>query len=336
MKKPLLIVCGEFSAQVYAEKIIEKLKQTDIFLVSFLPSQKVEKSRNFLIGELAEIGFTNLTTRFLKGFQFQREILELVKTNKIQTALLVDLPSFNLPLAKELKKLGLKVNYFVSPKFWAWNFSRVKELKLSTDVVFSIFPFEAELLQKNGVKSFYCGNVSRFLVSQIEAKQKTNELLLLAGSRQKEVENFFVNFDFAKTECVCSCLEFLVYPKNVQKSCKNSLELLAESKKAIATSGTVTLEAALSGVPTVVVYKLDFWAYFLAKRFIKVPFVSLPSIILGRKVFPELLQENFCTRNILVELKQLEKMDFTATKEELEKILGFQNPFEFVVENLVF
>lgn len=338
--KPLLIVIGDYSAHIYAEKIISLLHgKVKIFLVSPFKSEIIQ-TKIFLKG-LSEIGFGNLPSRFSKALGYKKQILSLIKKEKIEDVLLIDFPGFNLPLAKILKKDNAKVFYFISPKFWVWNYKRVEELRSFTDCVFSIFPFENELLKKEGVKSFYCGNVSKSLIGNLESNEKNIDLLILSGSRESEVKGFFERFEISKIpeniNFQISALDHLTkfYPKVENLNFDNSLELLAKSKSAIITSGTATLESALLGIPQVVVYNPNWLAYQIGKKFLKIPFASLPNILLKKEVLPELLSKDFTTENVLRELEKSCESGSVQIKNELAKILGNQNPFEFVAREIL-
>ncbi len=336
----LLIVVGEYSSHIYAEKIIELIShKVTIFLASPFESQII-KTKIFIEG-LSEIGFGNLPKRISTALGYKKQILELVKNEKIESVLLIDFPGFNLPLAKSLKKLNCKIFYFIAPKFWIWNYKRVEQLRKFTDCVFSIFPFENELLQKENVKSIYCGNVSKNLVEKIGQKEKDIDLLILAGSRKSEVKSFFQKLDISKipndVNFQISALEHLkeFYPKTENLNFGNSLELLARSKKAIVTSGTATLETALLGIPQIVVYDPNWLTFQIGKKILKIPFAALPNILLERKVVPELLSEEFSTEKTLKALKEVELRNSTLIKEELEKLFGNLNPFEIVAKEIL-
>ncbi|KAA3597923.1 MAG: hypothetical protein DWQ06_12550 [Calditrichaeota bacterium] len=338
--KSLLIVAGEYSSHVYAEKIIELIGyKINIFYVSPFLSEQVQTK--ILLNGLSEIGFGNLPNRIAKALNFKKQILELVRTERIENALLIDFPGFNLPLAKSLKKNNSKVFYFIAPKFWIWNYKRVEQLKNFTDCVFSIFPFENEILKKENVKSLYCGNVSKILVEDFKTKPKDIDLLILAGSREAEVKNFFNKFDITKilksVKFQISALEHLkeFYPNTENLNFGNSLELLARSKKAIVTSGTATLETALLGIPQVVVYDPNWLTFQIGKNILKIPFVALPNILLKKKVVPELLSEDFSTENVLKSLEEINLSNSILVKDELADLLGNQNPFKIVANELL-
>lgn len=336
----ILIVVGEYSSQIYAEKIINLISDKfNVFLVSPFESQIVKT--NILVKGLSEIGFGNLLKRFFLALSYKDQILELVQNKKIESVLLIDFPGFNLPLAKSLKKLNAKVFYFIAPKFWIWNYKRVEQLRKFTDCVFSIFPFENELLQKENVKSIYCGNVSRVLVKNLKQEAKDIDLLILAGSRVSEVKSFFKKFDISKIPKTInyqiSALEHLreFYPKNVRLNFENSLVLLSRSKKAIVTSGTATLETALLAIPQVVVYNPNWLAFQISKKFFKISFAALPNILLKRKVVTELLSNDFSTAKTLKVLEETEKCNSILIGNELENLLGNQNSFEVVARELL-
>jgi lipid-A-disaccharide synthase len=245
----------------------------------------------------------------LKG---KKAIVSFLENEKPDVVLLIDFPGFNLEVAKETKKRGIKVFYFIPPKVWAWGKRRIKKLKSYCNRIFVVFPFEEEFFGKFGLKVTYVGNP---LVDIVKPNRKRGEFLedfnlkepfyaLLPGSRPSEIryllptlkefaEKFGGNWVIPVANTV---REFF---KNFRSE---NVKLVPEEERynvmhyaeaGVIASGTASLEAAISELPHIVVYKVNRLTYEIAKRVVKIPFVSLPNLIAGEEVVPELLQERF-------------------------------------------
>ncbi len=253
-----------------------------------------------------------------------RTVMSNFKTCRKQIAahnpdvvILIDYPGFNLRVARFARSLGIKVFYYISPKFWAWRESRVKKVKKYVDRMYIIFPFEVDFYRKHGYDAHYIGNP---LIDQIEDSKKeirdkkTTKLslglderpviALLAGSRLQEVkyvlpEMLSVTGSFPDYQFVVAALGHL--PETLYTDIIGRLpvkiivgktyEVLSVAEAALVTSGTATLEAALFDVPQVVCYKTSALTYRLAMIFLKVRFISLVNLIMDKEIVKELVQK---------------------------------------------
>jgi lipid-A-disaccharide synthase len=245
--------------------------------------------------------------------------------------ILIDYPGFNLRIAKFVKSLGIKVFYYISPKIWAWNESRIKSIKSDVDRMFIIFPFEVDFYRKHGVEVKYLGNP---LVDEIERKKtgliNREELkkslgidnrpviALLAGSRTNEIKHnlpemlkvirYFPDYQFvlAGVLNIPDELYFKITANSRVNLIKGkTYEILSVAEASLVTSGTATLETALIGVPQVVCFKGDNISMLIARIVIKVKFISLVNLILNRESIRELIQFALNERNLLDELKYI-------------------------------
>lgn len=233
-----------------------------------------------------------------------------------RTALLVDAPEVNLPLARILTGAGCKVVFYVGPQVWAWRRGRLDLLRERTDVVALVLPFEKTIYDRAGVRAVYVGHpiLDRPLAM---APRRAREALgqpegvplvaLLPGSRPKEVARHWPGMldgarqlteqgirTVAAPTPACRTEAFLESARRAGVSCAptplTAGDVLAAADAAVVASGTATLEAAVAGVPMGVVYRTDPVSYGVGRYLLRLPFVALPNWILGEPVVPELLQ----------------------------------------------
>lgn len=242
--------------------------------------------------------------------------------------ILIDYPGFNLRIARYASLLGLKVFYYISPKFWASRERRVRSVKKWVDRMYIIFPFEKEFYLKHDMEACYLGNPLIDNIEGFRADLHNREAIidslgldnrpviaLLAGSRLQEVKAILpimagVAGGFPDYQFVVAAMDHLpveLYNKAVQgKPVKiipgRTYELLSIAEAALVTSGTATLEAALFDVPQAVCYRTSAFTYHLAMLFLKVRFISLVNLIMDREVIRELVQDDLTHSNLHREL----------------------------------
>lgn len=267
--------------------------------------------------------------------------------------ILIDYPGFNLRVAAHAKKSGLKVFYYISPKFWAWNERRVKHIRNYVDRLYIIFPFETEFFNRHGIKSYFLGNP---LIDQVESwRQRAGDqgvlrtslglderpvIALLSGSRMQEVSKILPRMvsvsgslpDYQFVVAGMNHLPAAMYDRiigelPVKVVFNRTYDLLAVAEAALVTSGTATLEAALFDVPQVVCYTTSPFTYHIAKRFVKVRFLSLVNLIMDRKVVHELIQGDLNQMNLHRQLQSIIKSGFKheiikSDYRQLRRILG--------------
>ena len=269
----------------------------------------------------------NLRT-ILKNIKFCKEDILQYKPTAI---ILIDYPGFNLRIAKWAKQQGIKVIYYISPQVWAWKENRVKLIKECVDKMLVILPFEKEFYKKWNYEVEYVGHplvevVDEFLlssnknpVSGIKYQLPENTIALLPGSRQQEilkklpimleVAKHFPDYQFVVAKAPGLDESFyasLLAPyKNVSSVVNKTYELLVQSKAALVTSGTATLETALFAVPEVICYKGSAFSYQIAKRLIKIKFIGLVNLIMDKEVVKELIQDELTVENLKRELNLL-------------------------------
>lgn len=324
------IIAGEASGDLHGSNLIAELKKLDdSATIRCWGGDKMQEAGGALVKhyrDLAFMGFAevlmNLPT-ILRNLKFCKEdILQF----KPDTLILIDYPGFNLRIAKWAKDQGLTVIFYISPQVWAWKENRVKQMKKNIDKMVVIIPFE-----KNYFKEKWDWDVEYVghpLVEEIE-RRRTQDIkhrisdksiiALLPGSRKQEiakklpvmleVSTFFPDYQFIVAEA--PSVEDSFYKKFTQSfpnvsSVKNkTYDLLMQAKAALVTSGTATLETALFGVPEVVCYKGSSLSYQIAKRVIRVKYISLVNLIMDRLVVNEFIQNDLTVDNLRHELQEL-------------------------------
>ncbi len=302
----ILFVAGEVSgdknASYLIRKLLEKGKNLEIYAFG---GEEMKKSGAELVKNITEkavLGFTEVlsSVRYFKNLM--KEIFYFAKDNKIEKAILVDFPGFNLNLARFLKKIGIEVYDFIPPQVWAWGSWRIRELRKNFDAVLSTFPFEAEFLRKRKVNAYFVGNPIAEKIKWEEKKE--NSIIFLPGSRKREIRRHLDNMikirdyiekDFKDYKFYISILhperEFIEKVRDKFFVIEGNIaEYIEKAKYAVTVSGTASLECALAGTPMVVIYKVSEITYYLAKILMKVPYVSLANIIRNKKIIPEFIQ----------------------------------------------
>lgn len=322
--KRIFIISGEASGDLHAANLIHEMNllQNNLIFVGWGGDRM--KSEGVLIkkhiSELAFMGFKevflNLRT-ILRNFKLcKSQILEF----KPDFLILVDYPGFNLRIAKWAKNEGIPVAYYISPQIWAWKQSRIFQIKKYVKKMYTILPFEPDFYQKFDVEVEYCGHplldeINRFnQLNDNKLKSEKPILAILPGSRKQEIERKLPIMieaakHFTQFETVVACAPnlplsyYLKYASADIRFIENeTYKLLNSAEIAIVTSGTATLETALFRVPQVVCYKSSPLSYFIARMLVKVKFISLVNLILGRAVVSELIQKECKCDKIISEM----------------------------------
>ena len=321
------ISVGEPSGDLHASELMDAIRRADpearfTFLGGDLMASVAGHEPVVHYRRMAFMGFSEVL-RNLKVIRVNfRTAIAALRASRPNAFIAVDYPSFNLKLAKEARSLGIPVFYYISPKVWAWKAWRVKQLRRYVDRVLSILPFEVDYFSDKGVTVSYVGNPSQEEVDRKLAAAGSREdfcrqhaldpsrpiLALVPGSRRGEIRNNLPIMDavaarHADFQAVIAAApaisaEFYSTYSHLPRVEADTFRLMHFADAALVTSGTATLECALAGTPQVVCYRANGsrLSYNIMKRLIKVPFVSLPNLIAGREVIPEMLV-HLCTVN---------------------------------------
>ena len=343
--KKIFISCGEMSGDLHASYIVEEMrkknKNTEFFGVVGDKSIKAGVKAINHIKNNDIMGFVEALKKYRYFTKKAGEYLEFIRKNGIETVIFVDFGGFNLKFFELLKKKiqekklqDLKMIYYIPPKVWAWGKKRIEKLKKFDDVIV-IFPFEKEYydngLKKDGSKGLKVEYFGNPFVDKYEFSDKLGEkILLLPGSRRQEIEKFLpVIIEVIKNERVknekflmkLASKEHLKYIESFEKEHKINIskipnleitfdeikKIRKDCKFAIATSGTVTFEISLMGLPVIVVYKTSRINAFIARNIVKIKYITLTNLNANKEIFKELLQEDFSVEKLLEEMEIMEK-----------------------------
>ena len=316
----ILVLAGEPSGDMHASSLVNAMKTSmnNLEFSGIAGNNMIESGVEALyhIKDMAFLGFVEVIKHLPFILKVEKAIIEHVKLNEIKLAILIDYPGFNLRIAKKLNKMGVKVVYYISPQIWAWHQSRIKKIKKCVDKMLVVFPFEKKFYEDGSVPVEYVGHP---LVERIENyifKPKDDFLtefniskeilLILPGSRKDEIEKHLPELikaaDIVSNKnnlqtVVASADNFdeeylrkFINSSRVKIIKGNTYNLLKHSKFGIIKSGTSTLEAAIMGLPFVVVYSTNRLTYELGKRLVKIDNIAMPNIIAGKTIVYEFIQ----------------------------------------------
>ena len=288
--------------------------------------------------DLAVVGITEIFSHLPKILGLYKKLIRSADDRRPDVAVVIDSPAFNWRVARQMRKRGVPVVYYVCPQFWAWRQGRVKLLRKYVDKALVIFPFEEKFYRDRGVDAIFVGHpladlsppdMSReqFAIRYGLKPQKT-WIALLPGSRRKEfrlnlpaileaVRQLGADFQFVLP--VASTLDEQWVHRRVFSSghssrnrltpfialTKDARASLYYSRAAIVASGTATVEAAIMGTPFVMVYRVSPLTYALGKPRVKVAHYAMVNLIAGEEIVPELVQSKFTAENIMSELGKI-------------------------------
>lgn len=331
----IMISVGEASGDLHGASVASALKtiqpDVEIFGMGGQAMQAAGVKIVYDIADLGVIGFVEVIKNLPRLFKLRDDLAELMEKERPDALVIIDYPDFNMRLAKIAKQKGIPVISYISPTVWAWRRGRAKEVAEIVEKVAAIFPFEADVYQEAGANVTFVGHPLLDIVKTTMLKEEAYQyfganpkqpiVLLLPGSRQQEILKLLPDMLAAGekiAEQVQGAQFFLPVASTISREMlhniiaeykipvvlteKNTYDLMNIADVAIAASGTVTLEAALLKLPTVIIYRVATLTYLLGKLLIKIPYISLPNIIAGRKVVPELLQHAVTAENIAHEV----------------------------------
>ncbi len=333
--KKLFVITGEYSGDIHASKVVTALrsKYSDL-VVEGIGGENLKAAGVKLFSDQKKMGAVGLSPKIvIDHFTLGKRVVDYItKEFKPDLVLLIDYGVFNLNVSKFLRKAGIKVFYYIPPQVWASRKWRINTIKKNVDEVLCIFPFEKEMYESYGIKTHYCGHP---LVSQLPAKADKKEFFerhgfdlnkklvsVFPGSRVFELKQLMgVFIKTAKNLqqkhpdlqfCISHApnLPDDVYNKYLKdtdfKVIKGENQaLLSVSDALILASGTVALEAALYQTPMIIAYRGPWLFYFIYLLVRCIKMVSLPNIICGKFIVPEILQGDVTVRNISYNIEKL-------------------------------
>ncbi len=354
-RKKIYLIAGELSGDTHGADLIEAFLAEDPNAeLRFMGGDLMQKKGGtlaFHYRDIAIMGFVEVIKNLRKIKNSLKKVRADIEAFQPDHIILIDFPGFNLRLAKQLHGLST-IHYYIAPKAWAWNKKRVNSLRNYCKTVHCILPFEVQFFKKHGVNANYVGNPSKSQVEQylsIHGKKHEEYIALFPGSRIQEVQRVlpvmlesmkdFPSLSFKISKASNLDVEiYEPYIENEDQLFDNNYELLNGAKAALVTSGTATLETALFGVPQVVCYIANSISYFIAKRLVTIPYISLVNLISDKEIVKELIQSDCTPQKISVELAKI-LTDEGANKmiseyKNLSSILGQQNSAKTAVRSI--
>jgi lipid-A-disaccharide synthase len=292
--------------------------------------------------DMAVMGITEVVRHLPRIYGEFRKLKQAIRGRRPDVAILIDFPDIHFKLAEELKRLGVPVIFFVSPQLWAWKKQRIKLVQKYVTRMLVIFPFEEAFYRERGVEAEFVGHpLAELALAEMSRAEFAAEhgldaeltwIGLLPGSRPKEIRANLPEMVRAARKLAGEPggrqrgYQFLV-PLAATLNAAQRAEVrdlvakhsgglavqlvddaraaLFHTRAAVVASGTATVEAALIGSPFVVVYRVSPLTYAIAKRVVTVPHVAMANLIAGKRVVPELIQNDFTAANIVQQIKPL-------------------------------
>ena len=350
----ILISAGEASGDLHAGAVTRAIKQlnpaAEVFGMGGDCMREAGGEVLFDIKDHSVMGFVEVLKKLPDIWKLRSAFIGLMESKKPDVLLTIDYPGFNMRLAKLAKERGIKVVSFIAPSAWAWRPSRAAGVVKVVDKIASIFPFEYDLYKSYGADIEFVGHplvdtvkpvLPRKEAERLAGKREGHPLiLLLPGSRAMEIQRLLPDMlaaakiikqkrpdiDFAIPRAVTIPREMLEGPVkqaglDINLTEGHNYDVMSVADFAIATSGTVTLEAALCGLGCAILYKASPVSFWIAKRVVEIPNIGLPNIVAGRLIEPELLQAD-CTPEKIVAtaLELLEPECFTQLQRDLREV----------------
>ena len=350
----ILISAGEASGDLHAGAVTRAIKQLDpeaeVFGLGGDRRREAGGGVLFDIKDHSLMGFVEVLKKLPDVWKLRNAFIDLMEARKPDVLLTIDYPGFNMRLAKLAKERGIKVVYFIAPQVWAWRPGRAAGVAKATDKIACIFPFEYDLYKSYGADIEFVGHplvdtvkpsLSRKEAEELAGKRTGHPLILLMpGSRTMEIQRLLPvmldaakilkqkrpELEFAMPRAATIPKEELAAPikaagLDVTLTEGHNYDIMSVADLAIATSGTVTLEAALCGLGCPILYKSSPVSFWIAKRVVEIPHIGLPNIVAGRLIEPELLQDECKPEKIAaMVLELLETERYRQLQQDLHEV----------------
>ncbi len=345
---------GALLAAALRQQLAQKGESAELFGMGGERMSAAGVERIVRAEDVSVMGLTEVLAHLPRIYGEFRKLKKAIRARRPDVAVLIDFPDFHFRLAREFHRLGIPVIYFVSPQLWAWKKHRLRFVQRYVRKMLVIFPFEEPFYRQHGVAAEFVGHpLAEVPLPAITREQFAHEnaldptrtwIALLPGSRPHEIRDHLPTMLEAAHRLPASDgdpYEFMVplaptlnaeQRAHVHQMARDlasdlSLRLVEDARAAlfharasVVASGTATVESALIGNPFVVVYRVSALTYAIAKRVVKVPHVAMVNLIAGRRVVPELIQNDFTAANIVQQLEAL--LPDGPPRESMKKELG--------------
>jgi lipid-A-disaccharide synthase len=331
----VLISAGEASGDLYAASLASKLKRAwpdaDFYGCTGPRMRKAGVRTVIDAGSLAVVGIVEVIAHIPRIYCEYRKLLTFALENRPNLAILTDSPDFHLRLAAKLQAAGIPVIYLVAPQVWAWRQGRLSRMRKVINHLLCIFPFEERFFSDNNIPVTYIGHplttMVRTSMSRAEFFKKHRLppdrplVVVLPGSRRGEAARHLETLLEAVDRLYQNQAASFLLPASVTTGAAffrerigrapiqvvegETWDAIGHADLALAASGTVTVEAALLGTPMVTYYRVSPVSWFLGRRLVKVPFLSMVNLVAGRKIVPELMQSEFTGERLAQEATRI-------------------------------
>lgn len=343
------IIAGEPSGDLHGSNLMKAIKAEDRDAeFAFWGGDHMLKVDSNIVTHIREtsiMGFVEVVKNLSKIKKFFKIAKSTIIDFKPDVIVFIDYPGFNLRICEWAKKKGFKTVYYISPQLWAWKKGRIKTIKQYVDEMIVILPFELDFYKENGVEAHFVGHplvpviqsFSRNYKKEDSKEGDKKKLAILPGSRKQEIKKLLpemiqgaISFENKFRLCLAMApnideafyQELIPDDNQVEFIRDDTYGLLASSDLALVTSGTATLETALFGVPQVVCYKTSTVNYEIGKRLVDLDFISLVNLISGKKIVPELIQNELNEDSIVNALEEVIKNQ-SQIKEDYKALQNF-------------
>lgn len=369
----IMFSAGEVSGDLHGASIATAIREVspETELIGF-GGRQMQAAGVRLVADMADysvMGVWEVILNIRRIIRLLNHLTDVMKKERPDLLVLIDYPDFNWRLAKRAKEIGIPVFSYIPPSAWAWRKGRAKSCAALADEFAAIFPFETKVYEDAGANISFVGNP---LVDKVHASMSDEEareyfgiksgeypVLLMPGSRRQEIKLLFPAMLEGAKRILAEKPDAVFYLPVAQSMAQadmakmaetagvpvrfthdHTYDLMGQAEFALATSGTVILEAALMGLPCIVLYRLSPVSYFFGKLLVHVKFFSLPNILLDEEIQPELLQEEVNPDRILKESRRFwEEPSYSAGVREKLRLacerLGKPNAAKRVAEKIL-
>jgi len=344
-------IAGEASGDLHGGNLMKEIKtlnpSVDFYGIGGKSMEKEGLRSLVSLKKLAILGFWEVFKNLRFFINLKKQVLQDIQLLSPDKIILIDYPGFNLKLATAIKqKSSIPIIYYISPQLWAWKENRIKTIKENVDKMIVLFPFEKQWYKKRGLQVFYFGHPlielhNRFLQSYCAANRSSKyTIALLPGSRNQELKRHLpiykkIIYELNKTNLNIHYIiklfdlqnfnakQDLGLHKNFSIEKGESFKAFHDSDFALVASGTATLEGAIANTPMAVIYQTSWISWFLAKIFLRIPFISLVNILNKEKVVEEFIQHQanpkIIANYILRVMKNRAEFNYSKIKQDLNK-----------------
>ena len=366
------IIAGEPSGDLHGGKLMRGIAECDSqaqFRFSggdYMCEVAGRESMLYHYRQMSFFGFVQVARNIRTIFRQMDDVKADIEAFAPDVIILIDYPAFNIRIAKWAKSRGIRVYYYIAPKVWAWKERRVKSLRKYVDRLYTIFPFETQYFRGHGIEPHFFGNPLVDDIAERRAAMPTRDdiaeecgldsrpiVALLAGSRIAEIRDNLPDmvaiaqqipeYQFVVTAVPWidkSIYDNIIAGSEVRYVCDRTQQILAHSTAAIVTSGTATLETALMGIPEVVMYHVPWLYEKLKPYFLRIPYISLVNINLGREAVKELVCAHLDISKAVSELRAIlpegcERERMLRDFDQLREMIGSEGASQRFAQDIV-